>query len=386
MNLIPPKKDLDNVNISINRLSIEDFTEVKYKWHALEQESEPQFFLSAKWILPWLQQILPNKTAYLMQVEYEKDILALGIFVETKIRRNVFIHSTQWHLHRTGVEKFDQIWIENNNFLINTHYKKKLIPLIWYWLESNINHVDEFVVNLHKDEYNHALINSTKSHHVINTENENGFFINLEPFSNLENFLASTSRNTRQKINKSIKLLKEQGDLNFAINFDAETQIEIINKTKQWHIKKWQHTSTPSGFLNPLFVQFHQLLIKESNPEAKSFVVKLSLNTEIIACLYGFIQRDTCYFYLSNIKPINDNRIKLGLTLHCFLIDHLTCNMKNIVKYDFLAGASQYKKSLSNGVDNYSRLIIQRKCFQFIIEKKLKTLKTRLIKLRQIFH
>ena len=366
------------MTISLKKITPHDIAQLSTDWQTLEQQANPQFFLSWKWIYSWLTQVIKQFTCYLLVVKNTDNVIGLGIFVERRITQHYCFARTQWLLHQTGEPEFDQIWIENNDFLIDQRYQQSILPRIWQFLEKYHAHVDEFIISLKKAAPQNETSPQLSKYQTGYTQQDIGFHIDLNTIHNLAEYLAQLSKNTRKQITRSIKLLTSQGKLSFNVITDIEQQLEQLSQSQHWHIDKWQPTNTQSGFINPHFTDFHQRLIKQTHVSASTLVAQLQLNDQVIGVLYCFVQQPSCYFYLSSIQPLTDNRIKLGLVLHSLLIEWLTEQMPTLRYYDFLAGEARYKRSLTKTTDSYYSLLIQKKTLKFTIENVLKKLKEKL--------
>ena len=377
MNVKHQQVNNEKIHVFIKPFSKKDIHLLKKNWLTLEQHAENQFFLSWKWISCWLEQVINQEKINLVQAEQDGKVVGLGLFVEKKIVRHVVFKSKQWLLHRTGDSKKDQIWIENNNFLLAKDNIKNISDEIWKTLFTTQPQVDEFIVAIANTQHEKKICPINSHYCEINNYQENGYYINLEKINNLTDYLSLLSKNTRQQIKRSIKNLDLLGTVEFTVFTDNNEQWQQLEQSKKWHINKWQQTNTPSGFCNELFVDFHKRLITTSHASSKTLVTRLKIDQEVVGCLYCLLDADTAYFYLSTLKPIQNNKIKLGLTMHSLLVEWLVTNNKTITRYDFLAGDAQYKKSLAQYNNQYTYKTIQKKSLLFILETRLKALKTR---------
>jgi len=379
------KKLIDNIQVNIESITVNDFSKLKQDWLALESKSAPLFFLSWTWIGNWLK-LLPdndndNDNLRLLSASHNNQLVALGIFIEHNITRNGCINSKQWLLHRTGNEELDQIWIENNNFLIQEKDQKTIEQAIWRYLTKNQSQVDEFILNVAKAADVTTISSSINQYQLLSSNHERGYHIELSNYSSIDDYLISRSKNTRQQIRRSHKLLTAAGEVKFNVLTDPQAQLKLLNQTKKWHIAKWKNTETPSGFTNHIFTDFHHTLIHTSHNNAHTLMSQLTLDDDILGCCYYFQHGQTLYFYLSCIKPTNDNRIKRGLIMHFLMIEWLITHKRAISNYDFLAGDARYKRSLANQTDSYTKRTFQKQKPLFAIESALKQLKQTLTRL-----
>jgi len=358
-----------DIQINITKLSNKNLALLEADWLMLEQHASPQFFLSWRWISSWLDLAPENACLYLVKATKNTTVVGLGIFNEVTEKRNYIVYSKQWHLHRYHCQHLDQIWIENNGFLMNKEIAKELEPLIWSNIFYQFPNIDEFIINVEKKNSNKISFNS---YHTTITDSCCGYRAKVEP---LNTVLSEISKNTRSQIKRSIKELQRRGTLKFEVYTEATKQINLLEKNQHWHIAKWKNTNTPSGFENPFFKKFHQqLMTNADNENTQTLVSTLTVDNEDIVTLYCLMQTDTVYFYLSCIKPLENKKIKAGLVAHLYMIDWLSTTLPTIKYYDFLAGDAQYKRSLSSIKDLYHKRTIQKKKWMFAIERGAKAL------------
>mgnify|MGYP000343733394 CR=1 FL=1 len=367
-----------SVQVNVERICTKNFNTLKEQWLQLEQHANTDFFLSWKWIECWLKTIDDNQKIYLVKAKNNNAIVGLGVFVEHNIVRHNLIASKQWFLHRTGRENKDQIWIENNGFLLNDTYKVEVHDAMWQFLLNHKSNVDEFIVHVAKKSSDINWDITHKKYHTINQQQELGYKIPLAGLDCVNDYLTQISKNTRQQFKRSIKHLALQGEIEFSVIENPQEQIEVLEETKHWHIKKWQSTSTPSGFENKEFCQFHNSLLNTTHPTASTVVATLTVDKEIMGCIYCLSENGTIYFYLSCIKPIDNNKVKLGLIMHISMVEWLISQGNIYSEYDFLAGDARYKRSLSSVKNEYLKLIIQKNHLKFTLELALKKIFTTL--------
>ena len=374
MNVKKKQIKLNSIQIDIAPLLATETNSLKSKWLELEKTSSPSFFLSWKWIGTWLKQVIPTQKLIVVSASHHNEVVGLGIFVEKTTTRYGLLKSTQWFLHRSGNDVDDQIWIENNNFLMSKKNEQLVLTAIWQALCKLPQSVDEFVIAMYHKKTEQCLLPKSSNYNLISSYTETGYYLSLKNMFTLEDYLITLSKNTRKQLKRSYSLLQQE-NFTFEIIEDPAQQLVILNQSKQWHIDKWENTETPSGFTNTKFINFHENLLNEKHLHAKTVMASLTINNELYGCLYCFIDDNCAYFYLSAFKELKDNRIKLGLTLHMLFIQWLIEQKPLITNYDLLAGHARYKQSLAHHQDEYAYLIVQKNSLKFKIENKLKLVK-----------
>jgi len=345
--------------------------DVSLKWQDLEKRAESNVFLSWSWIGHWLE-IIKGKV-FLVEALVNGQIVGLGLFVEKS--RNIFglFPIKQWHLHRTGDTQQDQIWIEHNDFLLDTNISDSVREEMIKAIFSFDPLLQEVIIGLSTSDTLMKFAKpfedkSLKLRTLINT-----LAYRVETKKTYLNEVLS--KNSRSQVKRSEKLLNQLGDLDFYVLTQVEDVKLALEDISKIHIERWQNTIQGSGFTNSSFNKFHRLMITENRNNIAQVSV-LSLNKKPIGYLLNYIYKDKAYFYLSALTTFDENKIKVGLTLHTKAIQYYIDN--GIYSYDFLGGDARYKKSLSNKQYELSLGCFQRNHLLLKLENKFKDYKTML--------
>ena len=340
---------------------------LKEQWLKLYESSEPNFFLSWSWIGNWLNSIDSN---FILYTAYcDNNIVGLGILVKKRITRNFVIHSTQLHLHRTGNEKLDQTWIEYNDFLLAKGYEKPARKALVDHIFSDGNW-DEVIIGASRKSammpFNLAGLTEQTVWH------SHSYQVDLSYLrENKTDYLSTLSKNTRYQINRSIRSYEKQGEIQLSSASSVKEALQWFDEAGPFHIKRWQDTKVGSGFTNPVFVKFHQDLITKNFDRGFVDLLKVTAGEQVICYLYNFIQGKEIKFYLSaNNYDENDSTYKPGLVSHYLAIKHYLGKEQDV--YDFMAGESQYKRSLSSMSSPIYLSVFSKPKLRFKLERTLR--------------
>jgi len=364
------KGKLNKVTINQNTINIElhlsnqtDIQEVEQQWLELQGRSTCHFFLTWDWIGPWIKQT--KGPFYILKALRLGRVVALAFIFEKKRKSLGFYPVNQWWLNRTGDEQYDQSWIEYNDFLIDQAFESDVRSSLIEFI-SKQPLWDEFIVGMMSNETEKALHKLPCS--VRYLIEDSGCQVNLKDI-NISYNSEVLSRNTRQKINQTQRLLAKQGRVNFNIITSQKEKLKALNCVGAFHIEKWKNTSTPSGFENPTFLKCFEAQLQGDNSE----VSELTLNDKPIGYLINYLYKGRVYFYLSAFSNEFEGKIKLGLYLHSLTIEHY--RSRDFTQYDFLAGQSRYKESLSNSSYMHNMCCYYKNNLFFVVENQLKKLK-----------
>lgn len=357
---------------SVSKISKAD---LKAQWISLYKVSKPNFFLSWSWIGNWLNALEGDFTLY--TATYKDELVGLGIVVEKRATRNIFIRSRQLHLHRTGEQSLDQTWIEYNDFLLADGFENAARKAIADKIISD-DSWDELIIGASARSaltpYRLAGLKETLVWH------SHSYQVDLDYLRKTKkDYLSTLSKNTRYQINRSVRSYEKLGNILLSVATSKEEAQKWFEESAPFHIKRWKDTTVGSGFTNPAFVKFHQDLIYKNFDRGYVDLLKITAGEHVICYLYNFIQNNEIKFYLSaNNYDENDSTYKPGLVSHYLAIKHYLSKGADV--YDFMAGESQYKRSLSSMSSPIYLSIFNKPKFRFNLETALRSFKNQYIK------
>ena len=99
-------------------------------------------------------------------------------------------------------------------------------------------------------------------------------------------------------------------------------------------------------------------------------LIKIYCGDSVIGYLYNFLWRGTVYCYQSGFRySTAEAKLKPGLVCHSLAIDYNRENGRSV--YNFLAGDSRYKRSMSTDTHKLTWLILQRRRLRFRFENAM---------------
>jgi CelD/BcsL family acetyltransferase involved in cellulose biosynthesis len=362
------------INCSIQKISANDkeaFKQLAEDWQTLQSQAECDFFMSWHWIGNWLAQA--PKNYFVLEARQEGILVGLAVlFINKPLKLKCIPISELW-LNKTGQPKFDQIWIEYNDFLTLKSDRKEIRKAMLMAITEQQKSWQQFNIGLSDDE---VIAQSAETLNLLQTNItiSKGYKVNFEALQETSSDYSTVpSKNTLRQIKRSESLLREKGELIFQIAQDKSTKQHYLNEISALHIKKWQETEEGSGFSNPNFVEFHKNLLFGAFSSEHTELCQLSLDGKTLGYLYNFRWQSKTYFYLSALETFADNRIKVGLLLHYLMIQ--VCIERGDTSYDFLCGDARYKNSLSNSsytqtIASFSRTGLTTTTFNLLREIK----------------
>lgn len=348
-----------------------DYDQLKSAWCDLEaNDSQSSFFHSWAWIETWLHIYKPN--VLLVSAKYKEGTVALGLFGQVQEIRHHIIKSNQIRLFQTGDKQEDQIWVEFNGFLCHPDHREEASNACLNALLSHKHRHDEIVISMILESSTESLFKNFD--HASICLSTPTYKTDLQQLSaNKTHYLESLSRNTRYQINRSQKKYETQyGSLKLSFAEDIKQALQYWNEAGDLHINRWHD----SGFQNPKFASFHKDFMIKSFTSGMIDIVKITAGNHLVAIIYNIIYKQNVYFYLQGLHPETDGKLKPGLTSHSMLIEHyLQLGMDT---YNFMGGYSQYKKQLSQAIDNLLVVKIQKPLLKFRVENIARNIKQKI--------
>lgn len=333
----------------------------KDSWCSLYDNTPPNFFLSWSWIGSWLSTIPPASQLFLCRCHLSGELRAMFFFV---VKRETLLGLPHYvaHVNRCGEQDNDQIWIENNDIL-TTHNECFSAAILAVLKHTRAN---EISVNVAKEAlYTKASFALHNSDLLLDFESvETGRYSEIA-----SGYTKNYSKSLKRNLAQSYKFAT-QNHLSFSIDavFTTNEILENLLNFSKWHIAKWAGTSTPSGFINDAFVQFHKALISNNHntPENRPVLLLLKQNGVVVGINYGFQCGKWFGFYLSSISPSISNQLRLGLVMHDLSMQYL--KEQGVATYDFMAGDARYKEQFCSNKEIYGNLSIKNNLIRFRVK------------------
>jgi len=314
-------------------------------WQRLYSASEVEtFFLSPIWVDAWLATYGDDHDLNFVCFRLGGALQGI-VLISRRRAKDGLLSLEQLHLNTAG-EGSDSPMVEHNAFVCIPEHQDTFAALLWYWLEEQI--WDEFL-------FDGITRNSfTAIATIPGAPNEEIWrdapYVDLHHLRcNGNSFLDSLSKNSRQKIRRSIRLYEEKAPIKLEYAPTKGVAITYFNELIQLHQPVWNSRGKLGAFASERMRTFHTKIIEAGQPRKDYDLIRISHGTETLGVIYNLIHANHISYYQSGFSYQSDNRLKPGLIGHSLVIqDALEAGFD---EYDFLATAdegAQYKSSLSN--------------------------------------
>lgn len=346
---------MTQASISVELVRRDTVLDLDARWQRLATQAKPNGFLSWAW-LDALESSY-RLADYVICARKNDAIVGMGVFY---VKRRWYAQDI-WYLNRSGIDQYDQAWIEFNDFLLDLSCEEEVRNALLSFLKQRVLNTSR----LHLGASRPHLWQLLRADEQLVSELKwytNGYRADLSRFLSVEDYLNSLSSNTRAQIRRSVKYYRGLGALNVSWADSAEQTAEWFEHIAQLHKLRWGDKQGQSGFSNSRFVEFHQVLLAHKSSPGR--VYKIQFGHVLLAYLYFLEVDGHLQFYLSAVDYSHGrgNKYKPGLVAHYVMIEQSI--MRNANVYDFLGGDARYKHSLSH--DCYDLSIEQ-----FYVKSKL---------------
>jgi len=346
--------------------------EVGAQWLQLEEKSDCSFFQSWHWVESWLRTLPDSFEPLLLRLSAEDDVVALAVVIQTEQSRHRVIRSRCLYFGETGKDECDAITVEYGGPLISAKYLhdaarftiERLRRAKLAWDELYLPGLDETAMR-------YWLAAAEDAGLIVRMADQKPYFaVDLKGLSDFEDYLARLSSNTRQQIRRAIRGYEKSGPIEITEAASKGEVTKFFSELRRLHQAYWQEKGFRGAFSSGFQNGFHDLLIKKITASNHLQLLRVRCGDCDIGYLYNFVWRGSVYSYQSGFRYSNDDaRLKPGLVCHSLAVDF---NREGGVStYDFLAGDSRYKRSLSTKTGTMSWPVLQRPRLRFKMENQL---------------
>jgi len=339
-------------------------------WESLQDKCDHSYFNSWGWISIWLKS-LPQNTDLSLVALLSNNKPAAAFFLGRNSRKNhKIIPANTISLNSTANSYYDKLTIEYNSILQDSS------------LHSSPSEHFTFINTLKWDEFRipgatsdlvnqlHLLDNPDTNLYFLLERSTHSFFVELQKIRDANmNYLGLLSSNKRSQIKRSIKQYELEGQILVREAETTEEALSMLEELASLHQKEWATRGESGAFSNQFFIDFHKKLIEYRFSHNEIQILHIHTQKQTIGYLYNFIYKKRVLFYQCGFNYREDNNYRPGLVSHYFAIMHNA--QKNLSKYDFLAGDSAYKRSLSTGSEPMYWIRFFKKRYRYNLEKGL---------------
>jgi CelD/BcsL family acetyltransferase involved in cellulose biosynthesis len=343
--------------------------ELKALWTDVAEDACYSFFISWPWIATWIATIQSLYLPELLLISDGEQLVAVGLLVRRNLRRNVLWASRTLVLNATADAQQDHVFIEYNGLLARRGQESaawqawaNLLQKTRNWDELQLQGVTPTILKFWM-----------QTDFSINTDQERIVrLIDLNRVKTLgKSFSESLGQSTRRKVRQARKAAEQLGPISVRTAEDVTEAMQFFEEFKRIHNYKWQYTVDGGAFGLEIFERFHRRLIAAHFENGVIQLLKVVAGEHVVGVLYNFVHQNEVLQYQSGINyNLFRSNESPGLLIHALAVEHSAA--LGYSSYDFLAGDSQYKRSLSNESRSLWWGCVQQNRLKFGVENCLK--------------
>lgn len=370
-------RDCFDCGLEIEVSSLQDSQTLNADWQFLEHQAECSPFVSSGWIQSWLEEVvLNNFEALFVKITENNKLVGLGLLhygLET--RRQVF-RRTILFLNEMPLADNNMV-IEYNGLLVKKGFEERA----WETFIQKLLELPKW------DEVHLNALSSPATEHVktVLGKFSTSFTYNqvavheiyLADFSQYQNWLdvekKILSKNKRAQINRSIRAFesKYSGVMVCKSATNVEQALRYFSSLEKLHTIYWVGKGKEGAFGNKKWVAFNKAIIKKNIEKGLVQLHCISVAEHVIGYLYNFCWNGAVYNIQSGFCYEDDNKLRPGYVSHWLVMAE--CFKRDAIEYNFLAGSTHYKKSLSNSKQHMASLVLRKRSdkHKFLLEDTL---------------
>jgi len=315
------------------------------------------FFLSPAWRRAWLEGQAPGATMYAVRGHEAGRLVLLGAFGAPAPRP--LIGPSSARLSEFGVDAFDSIYVEDNDFLTAPDAPEDARDRA---LAAVIDAVgaEEIVLRNSAPSLSEAAARTAETLGWRRTvlRSQPVFAVDLAAARSAgAGALDKTSGALKTKINRAQRRYEERGPVELRVARSELDRAGIWRTLVDLHQEGWRRRDEAGAFANRAFVAFHERLQRLA-PDATQ-LLEVRVGGEPIGCLYNFLHQGRVLNYQSGFRFEDDNQLTPGLLTHALAAQHYL--EAGYDSYDLLAGDAEYKRRLADETGRLSTIVLEKR-------------------------
>lgn len=365
--------------IHISMSDVDDLEEAGRLWTYMQVRSRCSFFTSWGWIGCWLSQLPAGVRPRLLIAQNRSGIVGMGFVNRKRIWRGKVTSSRGLFLHETGDSACDSLTIEHNAFLaergLEEAVQRGMIDFLCRecpdWDELHLSGVDA------DSPLARVMQEARPGCRFLVDKQRPCYMVDLAALRESgQDFLSTLGSSTRANVRKSIRLYEERGPLTTVAPRDLGEALRFYEELKVLHSAAWKARGESGAFSGPWLDGFHRRLIESRFPCGDIQLLQIRAGEQVIGALYNFVLNGHVAFYQSGFLYEENPKLKPGLVCHTLAVEFN--REQGAATYDFLAGDSQYKRSLGQAMKPQIWGVLRRNRLRFRFEDLVRSTRVRL--------
>ena len=319
-----------------------DRAEILQLWTELEQRiGHLGLPCSADWTEAWLNaygDLVPH--SFLLAHNPETSTLqGICLICEGVNQKDGPLNIKTLHVGPAGEPEADSVCVEYNQLLLAPEFEGAFTKLIVEYLQTRSGF----------DQWNIDGIATAKL--AAFHQHESDLQLRIEPSYGFDFAKAKAEKTTvlsqfksatRRKVKRS---MEAWGDLSVEWSSTLNEAVDAFNEMIDLHQTRWISVGKPGSYSSKRFTAFHEDLLSKLVPQGRMAFVRVRSGGDTIGIVQLFIEHRRALLYQCGWS-VGDKTRSPGVVVDYLAMEE--CLKQGLDAYDFLAFATQHKRSLAN--------------------------------------
>lgn len=334
--------------LSASFSALPPLAELGPRWQALEARGQGSVFLGWTWMESWLS-ATGARPELLSVRDGDGGEVALALVGHAMARRPLGPVATLW-LNQAGTMPADRPFIEYNGLLAAPGMEKAAAIAA---LRAATARNDWRALRLAGVTPDSPLLGIGGFRRRLRTDRSPAYFVDLDAVRAAQgDYLALLSGNTRSQIRRAAKV---HGGGDPVVEVATGTDIAPWLAAMQ-ALNAGRHAD--NAWDDPVFRAFAEALVRNGQPRGEVELLRMTMGGEVLGYLLNLVYRGRAMNYQSAFAPPAGAKDKPGLLCHAAAVGRYAG--MDLSVYSLLAGADQYKQSLSTGAETLEWWTLER--------------------------
>jgi CelD/BcsL family acetyltransferase involved in cellulose biosynthesis len=332
--------------IDVSMETLQNGARLEASWKDLEARADHSFYLSWLWIGIWLRHLPEGAQPHVLIARKAGRIVGLAILCRRRAWSFGPHARARWLLNETGDTRFDRLFIECNHILVERSSADAIMVACLEAVTHRLRHSDQLVLSGIDPDLELAACRVAGRAGLV-AEVKVADTARWIDFTKVRqkggDYRATLGRNTRQAVNRAMRLYAERGPVELRIMETTSEALAAFDLLADFHQSRW---GSKGAFVNPSFRPLHEELIARGVPMGAVRISRTLAGDQTIGVLYNFVHDGRVLNYQSGFLYERDARLKPGFVSHVLSIEDSIARGER--GYDFLAGSAGHKSHLAN--------------------------------------
>jgi CelD/BcsL family acetyltransferase involved in cellulose biosynthesis len=329
--------------VEIDNLS--GFLALREEWNDVLSRCDHSIFSTWEWLTCWWKYFGINKKLFLLLGEKDNQIVGIAPLMYSV-----------YEMFGARMGKIEFIGTPDSDY-----HDFVLVEEEEECITNFINHLNRFPMKWNCIDLS-EIPESSKSLRFLAETSRTLKPVHKCPYTSLPRshdiFLRSLSHKKRKDLQRNLKRLEKEFEVNFADYSGSQSCVKGMNEFFELHQRREESKGFSGIFSIQTYRNFHFEIARSFSRKGWLRLYILKLSGKSVAALYGFRYQKKFYFYLSGFdpkySPYSIENLLMSKAIEKSIQEELT-------EFDFMRGAEKYKDRWNTTTRwNHEAIIIQR--------------------------